>query len=149
MDGNAIPRGAKAAQAALEHVGVKGMKWGVRRQRTSSGAYKVISEDAASARAVLAKPASAHSNAAIQEALNRMRLETQFRELQATMVKPSRTTRAKAFVGSLIGQVGTEQINRVAKGAASIAVENALQGKKVSNKDFAKEVGKRIIPKKK
>jgi 2'-5' RNA ligase len=135
----------------LEHYGIKGMKWGVRRRRGSDGTV-VVSDDAAKARAILSGNAKSASNADIQAALNRMKLEADFAKVQANLIPPSRGTRAANYVRGLLGDIGNEQVTRIAKGAASVAVEEALKagGKAPKlDKEFAKLVGKRIVPKKK
>ena len=143
--------GMELSDDELVHYGVKGMKWGVIRSRTRSGTSAPSSEDAARARDLLAKPSTSVTNAEIQEAINRMRLESQFNDLKKSMAPVTRMDRAKRFVGKLMGEIGSNEVNRVAKGAASIAVEQALKkgGKVDLDKEFAKKVGERIVPKKK
>lgn len=135
----------------LKHYGVRGMKWGVIRRKTRGGGYVTVSADGAAARATLSSPAKAVSSADIQSAINRMRLESQFSELQSALTPPTRTQRAKRYVGKLLGDIGNEQLTRVAKASASIAVEQALQkgGDVKLDRKFAEQVGKRLVPKKK
>lgn len=131
----------------LAHYGRRGMKWGQHIFTSSKKAMGGSSEDASAARKVLSKPAHSVSSADIQVALNRMRLEQQFRDMQASLIPPSRAQRVGQFVSKLLTDVGREQTTRVAKAASAVAVERALKGKDVSvNKKFAKEVGKRITP---
>lgn len=144
-----MSRGADSIKNTLKHYGKKGMKWGVRKSRSTSSSP--LSEDAARARALLSKPATSASNSDIQAALNRMKLEADFNKVQVSLIPPSRGARAAAFAKKLVGEIGTEQVTRVSRTAASVAVEAALMkgGKVDLDKEFAKTVGKRLVPKKK
>lgn len=147
---DSVALGLNTADSVLEHYGIKGMKWGVRRKRGANGLVEV-SEDARRAREILSGSAKAASNQEIQAALNRMKLESDFKKMQLAVIPQSRLTRGTNWAKKLLSDIGNEQATRVAKGAASIAVEQALKsgGKVKLDKKFSAEVGKRIVPKKK
>lgn len=70
----------------LQHHGVKGMKWGIRRNRTqSSGTSRrksKQSDDHVRAKELKKKKLSQLSNAELKELNNRMNLESQYRNLK-------------------------------------------------------------------
>lgn len=66
----------------LEHYGVKGMKWGVRKDRTGVGASSAsASEDHINVAALRKKKVSQLSNAEIKAVTERMNLEKKYREM--------------------------------------------------------------------
>lgn len=115
-------------EAVLEHYGVKGMKWGVRRRRTSSSAP--ASEDAmkvAVSRALFKSGGTdALSNQDLQSLVNRMRLEQDFQKLATNDPK------TKSFVRRLVETEGQKQIKRAAGLVATQQVNKALVGRGVT-----------------
>ncbi len=88
----------------LEHFGVKGMKWGVKR---AENRVKVAnSSDHNETRTIMKKSVSAMSNAELQKANMRRQLETQYATLN-----PAAVTRGQKFaknalaIGKTTGQV--------------------------------------------
>ncbi|AWN03256.1 hypothetical protein PBI_CAMILLE_9 [Microbacterium phage Camille] len=69
----------------LKHYGVKGMKWGVVRQRGANGRVtgRVVSEDHVNSRILKGKKTSEMSNRELKELNNRLQLEKTNRELQS------------------------------------------------------------------
>lgn len=66
----------------LEHFGVKGMRWGVRKRRTDDGPGSADAERAKRHAATVAKKGTkALSNKELQELVTRMNLEQQFSTL--------------------------------------------------------------------
>lgn len=82
----------QATEDFLAHYGVKGMKWGVRKDRSSSS--ESASEDSARASAAAAKAKSkgynSLSNAEMRQLLERMNLERQMSQLQPAKVSAGR-----------------------------------------------------------
>jgi len=131
----------------LEHYGIKGMKWGVRKRDTSadgtvevqtgitkSGRASVATKGgagfephkdavgAARTRQVLEKSGThALSNKELQDLATRLNLERQVGQL--TAAPPSK---GQQFVAQLLGQTGKQQINRVVNQQATKAVDNAM-----------------------
>lgn len=87
-----IERGRAAAGDVLQHYGVKGMKWGVRRANPSSGSSSSpqlhLSEDARAAVNAHGKiktgGTGSLSNQELQRVITRMSLESQYHNLKAT-----------------------------------------------------------------
>jgi len=127
---------------SLFHHGVKGQRWGVIRRKTSSG-YVPISEDAMKARIASSKPAHALSNNEMQALITRMNLERQYSSLVNQAPPPNVASKAAKFVGSLLADIGKQEVTRLAKGAVSMKVEDALKAKGKA------DLAKRIAPKKK
>lgn len=119
----------------LEHHGIKGMKWGVRRSGGSgssgghAGGGHSTSADAAKAHelASRAKTSGTHtlSNQELEHLTKRMNLETQYSRL--TSVGGSRHAAGAKFAGDLLKQVGKQQAARLASEAATKAVSKALK----------------------
>jgi hypothetical protein len=97
----------------MEHYGVKGMHWGVRRKRTDSGP---TSSDAAAARVhqstVKKSGTKALSNKELQELVTRMNLEQQYSSLHQ---KSKKENPAAKFAKELLIQVGKEQAGKLAR----------------------------------
>lgn len=110
-----------AVEEFLAHYGVKGMRWGVRR-----GSKEAPSSDAARAtelrtRAKQSK-VKALSNKELQEAINRMNLEQQFKRL-STNERPVVTR----FIASTLMEIGKREVQtalakKVAKTAAKAVI---------------------------
>lgn len=118
--------------AHLAHFGVKGMRWGIRKDGQPGS-----SQGPSSSKPTLADP-SKLSDADLRAAVNRMQLERQFSQLQQDRVKEGGD-----FAKQMLKEIGKTQVRRVAGKAADIAVEQAL--KKVGMDELAK----RMKPKKK
>lgn len=119
----------------FQHHGIKGMKWGVRRERGPGGT--VGSNPAAS---------SSHlSDSDLRDAVNRMQLERQFQQLST-----ERTAKGESFTKNLLKDIGKKQVRRIANTAVDIAVEQAIHkvGVKTESPGI-QEVAKRMKPKKK
>jgi len=126
----------------LEHHGVKGMRWGVRRKatvgaqevivsdkrksvKTSGGAGHPAHADAVRARTSgqIAKKSGvkALSDAQLRDYNNRLNLEQQAKRLSFNDASPP-----KKFVLRLIGQTGKQQIGEAANTVAAKQVKRAL-----------------------
>lgn len=145
--------GAGIIQRILEHSGVKGMRWGVRRTPAQLAAGKASSDksirEKLGLRPKAAKPASSGSSSSgtshhipdheLQALVNRMRLEQEFRKLSSEAAPHKK---ADGFIKSLIKENGKRQVQRVAKSALDLAIEQALAKEK--NSDFSKELSKAL-----
>lgn len=140
--GTELAMSEQKTEAFMEHAGIKGMKWGVRKRDSSSGTPASADGSKVEAIRTTAKTAGTNSlsNKQLQTAIDRMRLEKQYSELSSqTAVKGA----GRRFVESLLGEIGSTEARRVGKGAASLGVEAALR--KAGHDDLAT----RIKPKKK
>lgn len=111
----------------LSHVGVLGMKWGVRRQTGAGGVVRSLSksskqrsEDFVKSRDIMKKSPKKLSNDDIQQLNKRLQLEKSLREL-----KTSDKTKGLSFVKTLTS-VGTTL-------SAAYAVSQTPLGKAVKN----------------
>lgn len=90
----------------LKHYGVKGMRWGVRKERSSGGSKKIYSKDYLPILRAKAKGnAKRMSNRDLQDAIFRMRLEKEYQSLRS-----GRRSAAVKFVQNAITQVGTKTL---------------------------------------
>lgn len=96
----------------LSHYGVKGMKWGVRKDR-KSGSKKSSrkSKDYVEARALRKKNLSQLSNKELRTLNQRLQLEQQYKQLTT----PQNKNKGKSFVAGVHGQIRQHAINSVSK----------------------------------
>jgi hypothetical protein len=104
----------------LAHYGVKGMKWGV---RVRSSSKEAPSEDSNRSTAIRARAKTgkvkALSNKELQEAINRMNLEQQFKRL-STNERPVVTR----FIASTLMEIGKREVQQaIAKKAVKLATK--------------------------
>lgn len=113
----------QTAEDVLEHFGVRGMKWGVTRNRIDSS-----SEDAQNATAAKLKVrksgTKALSNKELQALVTRMNLEQQFNRLNS----PSKGTQAAKFVADILLTVGKQEATKFVAGHAARQVAKLLTG---------------------
>lgn len=161
----------------VEHHGIKGQKWGVRRfvdkatgrveqaGRTGTGSTSTtlkprtgsadqIAQDRI-AKKLATNGSKALSNADIQAYTRRLQLQADLDKVIAAQA-PAVQAKSDGFVKSFVKKQANRQTNRIINAAADIAIEQALKqaGVKVSakNPEFGgaiKEVSTRIKPKKK
>jgi hypothetical protein len=121
----------------LEHHGIKGMKWGVRRSRSLSTSRSKTSKpvhepasDAARAKELhtRARTAGTHtlSNQELQHLTQRMNLEQQYSRLSGSS---SRKAAGARFAKEIVVNVGKQQATRMASDAVAKAVAQALKKK--------------------
>ena len=98
----------------LQHWGVKGMKWGVRRSRlssdSSSSRRSSKSEDYVRAKALKKKKLSQLSNSELKELNNRMQLEQNYRNL-----KKQRVSAGQKFVKDVAYETAKNTASEYAK----------------------------------
>lgn len=124
---------AARGEAFVQHFGVKGMHWGVRRNRTSS-ANSNHSEDAkrvaeSKKKLKAAKTTNVLTTRELQDLVNRMNLEQQYSRLSAT--EPSRFSKGAKFVKNAISAGRT--INDV------LTLVNSPAGKIIKDQLVAKK----------
>ena len=94
--------------AELYHHGVKGMRWGVRRDRTSSGSSSRkrkssrMSDDALAAKTIKKKKLKQMSNAELRKLNERQNLERQYKSLNKGHI-----AKGMAFMASAAATTGT------------------------------------------
>lgn len=108
----------------LEHHGVKGMRWGVRRKRGADGR---VSTEAKRADEILSK-AKKHgrkslTNKELGDLTKRLELERKFNQLNPPKPNPSKV------VAKFILNIGTTAVAEVARNAAKDQVRMAIEGK--------------------
>lgn len=96
----------------IAHYGVKGMKWGVRRDKKSRSA------DSAAAAKLKRKRISEMSNAELTSVSKRLRLEQEYSRLN-----PTRSKKIRDRVDKTVGQAGQALLNKLIEQGATKAAE--------------------------
>lgn len=118
----AMHSGEIEADTILEHYGIKGMRWGVRKK---SGASVTPSSDAMQAKAYRArakKNPDALSNQELQALVTRMNLEQQYARLRPA----TRGEKATKFATELLVNVGKQQAQKLAQDQAAKQIAKML-----------------------
>ena len=99
--------GQKFTESILEHVGVRGMKWGVRRSRSARYAAKAEAREARkkSKEPSVKRSIKDMSDDELRSVVNRIRLEQEFKKLT---YQPTIVDKGKSFAGKIVSSVGTE-----------------------------------------
>lgn len=105
----------------LEHYGVKGMKWGVRRSREQLARAR---KQRGSDRTSYQKSPSRLSDSELNRRIKRMEMEKKYNELNSPPVKAG-----KKYVNDLLQNAGKTAAGAVVGGAASFFVQKALKEK--------------------
>lgn len=116
--------GAAVTAQILQHFGIKGQKWGVRRSREELARVNP-SEDSARVEKAKAKVVggntAALSNKELQDVVTRMNLEQQFSRLNA-----GTQSAGKKFAKEILVNVAKQQVTTLASKAATKAVASAM-----------------------
>lgn len=114
----------------LQHFGVKGMKWGVRRSKTSAPAHEDASKAAAVAKQVKQHGTHTVSNAELKALTERLNLEQNYSRLVAG--NSSEVKRGRDFATELLKDVGKQEAKKYAAKGASAGIDLLI--KKASKK---------------
>jgi hypothetical protein len=110
----------------LSHFGVRGMKWGVRKQAKLDAHRKQSSEDARRAGDAFVKSRKigthALTNKELQDLVTRMNLERQF----ASLKPPSKKKQAAKLVADVLLSAGKQQATKLASDALAKQVAAAM-----------------------
>lgn len=119
----------------LQHHGVKGMKWGVRRARTSIGsAGRKLKAKVSEAKANRKKNSTKNlSNEQLKAKIYRLQLEQQYKSLSNPALHAG-----KKAVSNTLKSVGSELIHEVAKNSAGYAI-NRVTGKNLVKSRYGKK----------
>jgi uncharacterized membrane-anchored protein YjiN (DUF445 family) len=110
----------KSVDDFLEHYGVKGMRWGTKKANREPASSESATSAAIRARAKTSS-VKALSNKELQDAINRMNLEQQFKRL-STNERPVVTR----FIASTLQEIGKREVQaQIAKKAAKLATKVA------------------------
>ena len=101
---------AEIGKNFLDHHGVKGMRWGVRKKRTAAvePAKKVVGKTKTDNEG----GSQAMSDRRLKQVINRMNMEKQYKEL--TKPPPSKAQKIEKFLGDIALNIAKTQITNVA-----------------------------------
>ena len=126
----------KETDKVLEHFGIPGMHWGVRRQSGSSGRSSKKGEVApehTNARKLAAKGAKRLSNQELKDLTNRLQLEKSLRELKSSDKQKGLdfVKTATAMAGTMAGvyAIANSPAGKAATAAVKKAIESAVTKK--------------------
>lgn len=119
------PRRGAGLDEVLEHFGVKGMRWGVRRSNPSSSAPS--STDAHRLHEIKTTASKGGgtrvlSNKDLQDAITRMNLERQYKALS-----PNKKQQVLQFVGKTLLGIGKQEATKLAAEVAAKQIANLLK----------------------
>jgi len=97
----------------LKHFGILGMKWGVRKGKTSGGRTSKKSEDFLKTKALRKKKLDQLSNSELRSLNERLQLERQYKTLTE-----KKSSFGKKKVYEALGKIGTNLVNSAVKGFA-------------------------------
>lgn len=108
----------------VEHVGVKGMRWGVRKSRSAIYAAKASRKE----RKVISGKANVKkmSDQEIRSVINRIKMEQEYIKLTT---KPSIRSKGAALAGKIITEVGTTSAKKIAESYSAPLVAQLMAGK--------------------
>lgn len=134
-----LPMTVRETEEYLEHHGILGMRWGVRRYQnkdgtlTDAGKKRYLNEDGTYNKTAFKEiPDTAFratTTAELQQRINRLNLERQY----LNMIDPKKNSAVKAIVGTILAKIGTASAK-----AISAAVTKAID-KKVNPEEKKKE----------
>lgn len=130
---------------SLTHYGVLGMKWGVRKDRKSRGSKKraksskvtTKSEDYKKTETQRKKKASELSDKELKETIERMRLEQQYKDLQAKNVSAG-----EKFAKEILREVAKETVKSIARETIREYVWSGSSSKQKSAVSIAESIAK-------
>jgi hypothetical protein len=114
----------------LEHYGIKGMRWGVRRsrQQIDSDSADVTAKKSAQAKIAAKKTTDVLSNQELAALNNRLNLEANYRQL-TTKEKAAAPQSAMSKGGKWAGNFAKDVANQQAKNAANAFVKTMIDSK--------------------
>lgn len=112
----------------LEHYGVKGMKWGVRKRsrQTESDSEDASRVVAVKSRAKAQKTTRIFTNEELEAAIKRMKLEQDFSKLSGGIDK-TQSQKAKMFIAKLLGDAGKQGAQSIANNETKTLFENTMR----------------------
>ena len=120
----------------LQHHGIKGQKWGVRRFQNADGSLTTAGKQRASAtkKRTDAKNPGTLTNAQLKQKIERLQLEKQLRELTNAEVNSGRV-----YAQKILKDVGSKVLTTAASGALLYAGKAAIT-KSFSPQEFANAI---------
>lgn len=129
IDPNPLFEGEEFFKEEIKHYGVKGMKWGKRKDREAP-ASEAVTVGAINQRVATQKTTAILSNKELKDAIERMRLEQQYSQLSGGLDK-TRRQKVKAFISDLIYDTATgttkQQTSQLANGQVKDAIDQKLK----------------------
>lgn len=107
---------------SLSHIGILGMRWGRRKGKTNTATKTHFdSPDNKKKDGLMKKKINSMSNTELKALNERLQLERSYKELTKKQVSPGRK-----FVNSILSDVGTTQVKRIANELAGKGTDKLL-----------------------
>jgi hypothetical protein len=143
MSGNSLAIGKEFVSETISHVGVRGMRWGVRRSRSAK--YAAKAERKAERKNIEGKAnVKTMTDAEMKTIINRIKLEQEYKKLTT---KPTKLDAGKKIAGKILVTAVTTGGSKIVESYLGPIVQKAMLDKANTKKLVSLPNSKAILPK--
>lgn len=126
-------------ESVLEHFGIKGMRWGVRRKRGKDGRVTGSPEHVQSRKLLRTKKLSQLSNDELSALNKRLQLEKKYNELN-----PTANAKGKRYMGQFLSKYGGVTAGALAGAAGTATAAKIILGSSKASAKAGPKVAKAV-----